>query len=60
MGLSYLIFIGSMWALVPAFSLLLGYRPPWHELWVISLGWVGGFPLTLLIAWCIRRIVARR
>lgn len=56
---SYFIFVGSMWAGVPAISLLLGRRPPWHDLRVLSLGWVGGLMIAPLVAWVIRHITAR-
>ena len=60
MGMGFLIFIGSIWAIVPFLSLLLGCRPPWHDLRIMSIGWMGGFAAALLIAWVIRRITVRR
>ena len=63
MGLGALIFYASVWVGVPAVSLLLGGRPPWHALRMMSIGWLGGLATVLLIALLacgIRQIMVRR
>jgi len=58
-----LIFLAAMWVGVPGMSLLLDQRLSpelWHELRILTIGWLIGAPLGAAIASAIRRIRGRR